>query len=509
MWDAGRTHLYGPCTIGVYLQPTWPATAFAGRVRRSVCRRVRTVRKRLHRAFLFARTAPNSCRRIALCALCRGPFRLTAVFSGLTVVETADRCYLLRHAGGEAVRVLYITQGFPEDRLIGGQISSFYRIVQLARAGHEVTALCVVPERAPATSPVALEKIARVVAVRDVPAASPVRYAMNLLDPLPWPVRRYASRAASGKAGRILDEARFDLIFVNSVHGTTMLPAVRRRTEAPCLLFAPNVQSATLGLYARYLKNPAARAYALIQAAKMRAFEAASLDRFDLVLAYTESDLRGLRALAPRARIEVVPIALDVTGLADGERREDIDVLHISYLAWPPNRDSLRWFDSEILPRIRASRPGTTVGIVGGGAPAWAARLDDPKGGVRVYGEVEDAIPFFRRSRVLVVPLRIGTGVRVKIVQAMAAGTAVVTTSKGCEGLLGRDGSHYVIRDNPEEFAHEVVRLLESPGERRALAERARALASEEYDAMAPRPLLVRACERLAGANGGEDHASR
>jgi len=403
------------------------------------------------------------------------------------------------------VRVLYVTQGFPEDSMVGGQISSFYRIVQLTRAGHEVTALCLVPSGKTVTEPRSLEAIARVVPVRDVPSPSPARYAANLVDPLPWPIRRYASRVAAARLTRLLEEDPPDLVFVNSVHGATLLPGASGASGPPRLLFAPNVQSETLSLYARFQRNPAVRAYALIQASKMRAFEASALAGFDLVLSYTTRDRDGLLALAPTARVEIVPIALDVAALGSGSRNEDLDVLFISYLGWPPNRDSLRWFASQILPRIRRLRPRTTVAIVGAGAPRWAEELDDPEGGVRVLGRVDDALPHFRRARVAVVPLRIGSGVRVKIVQAMAAGTPVVTTSKGREGLLGEDGKHYVVRDDAASFARGVVDLLESPDGRRALAQRARTLAAERHDAMAARPPLVEACERLAANRRDRD----
>lgn len=395
------------------------------------------------------------------------------------------------------MKVLYITQGFPGPQMVGGQISSFYRIVQFVRAGHEVTAICLVPRAHSDTPPDEISKIARIFGVRDVPRASLRGYALNLVDPLPWPIRRYASKEAAARIQEVLHGDAFDLIFFNSVHSATLLEGVRRTTGAPCVLFAPNVQSTVMELYYRFQSNPLVKTYAFLQWRKMLAFERRASESFDLVFVYSENDVQDMLRVSPRACIARVPLMLDIGSLAGGEEREAFDILFVGSFGWAPNRDSLRWFLDEILPEIRARRPDTTVAVVGSGAPRWVLALEkDPA--IHIYGQVDDALPYFRRARVIVVPLRIGSGIRVKIVQALAARRTVVTTSKGCEGLAVNHGEHLIIADQPEEFAEATVQLLESPEERKALGERGHELVARVHDALSPRPPLVLACERLA-----------
>ncbi len=395
------------------------------------------------------------------------------------------------------MKILYLTHGVPESQARGGNITNFYRIVQLARAGHEMTVFSLVtPEEADAGAP-ELARIARVETVTDVPPTSIWRYLANLLDPLPWPIRKYMSRAADRRVREILTSRRFDLVIGHSIHSATRLAAVRSATSAPYLLFAPNVQATIMDLYWRHLRNPAARLYAWIQWRKTAAYEGAMASRFDRVLVYSETDRAGLLELSPKAEVEIVPITLDVAALAQGDEREEIDILFIGYFGWVPNLDSLSWFVRSILPAIHERRPETGVAIVGAGTPAWVDGLGERDARIRVYGRVEDAAPYFKRARVIVVPLRIGSGVRVKIVQAMAMGRAVVTTSKGCEGLEVVSGEHLVVADEPSGFADAVARLLDSPEERRALGERGRELAFEKHDAMADRTPLVELCERI------------
>jgi glycosyltransferase involved in cell wall biosynthesis len=395
------------------------------------------------------------------------------------------------------VRVLYVTQDFPEDGRTGGLIAAFYSVAQLAQAGHRVTVLALLADDSTTLPPPGLTSIAEVVAVRDVPKNSAARYAANLVDPLPWPVRKYASTRLGAEAARILRADAIDLVVFNSLHSATLLPLVRSLSDAPCVLLAHNVQSTIMGLYARFRRDALSRGYATLQWRKTLRFEARSLAAFDLVLAFSDVDARGLRALAPAASVEAVPLAIDARRLAAVSLPESLDVLLFAYFGWAPNVDSLNWFLDEVFPIVRRLRPATRVTVAGGGMPARLARRLAALEGVEFVGSPPNAADAYARARVVVVPLRIGSGVRVKIIEAMALGRAIVSTSKGCEGLDVTDRVHLVVADAPGEFAREVARLLDSPEERSTLGVNARRLAVERHDALGVDRPIVRKCEEL------------
>lgn len=398
------------------------------------------------------------------------------------------------------MRILYVTQGFPEPRMAGGQIAAYYNVLQLARAGHDVTVHSLV-DASSRTGPGRIAEIARVVPFEGVPPNSLANYAANLLDPLPWPIRRYASREFASRTADLAASDDCDLVLFNSLHSATALPAVRAATRAPCLLVAHNVQSTIMRLYAEFQPGPARRLYASLQWRKMLSFERRACAEFDLVTAYSDVDRSELEALAPGAHVRAIPLRLDVRSIAEGSAEEDLDLLFVGYLGWAPNLDSLRWFLDAIFGLVGERRPETELTIAGAGAPPWVEEAADGSENVRFLGPVEGVHNLFRRSRVLVVPLRIGSGVRVKIIEAMAAGRAVVSTSKGCEGLDVSPGRHLEIADTPEAFADAVVALLESPGRRAELGERGRRRALERHDALAARTELTAICEEL-GAEG-------
>jgi glycosyltransferase involved in cell wall biosynthesis len=396
------------------------------------------------------------------------------------------------------MRVLYLTPGIPADGVVGGPMGSFYNILQFSRAGHEVTALCLVPRDCPEPDERQAAGIAEVRVFRAAPSNTPAHLAANLLDPLPWPIRKYDARAYRAAVREALASGEYDLVFFNSLHSATALGTVRRHTSAPCVLFQHNVQATVMELFARVQRNPLARAYARLQWRKMLAFERRAVGWFDLVFTFSDVDARALSSLRPGTRVAALPLKLDLTRFTpDREEDEAFDLLFVAYFGWAPNEDSLRWFIDEVYPAILRRRPGTTLEVVGAGAPRWVQDLDGHRGTTTFRGRVDDVVPCLRGARVVVVPLRVGSGVRVKIVQAMAAGKAIVSTTKGCEGLETQPGRHLLVADTPEGFADAVAGLLDDPPLRLRLGRDARDLALARHDALGEDRPVVRACEEL------------
>jgi len=148
---------------------------------------------------------------------------------------------------------------------------------------------------------------------------------------------------------------------------------------------------------------------------------------------------------------------------------------------WMPNEDAILYFVEEVLPLIRARRPNTALWVVGRKAGRKIRALAESDPGIHVTGRVEDIRPYIARGSVYVVPLRVGSGTRLKIFEAMAMGKAVVSTTIGAEGLPVTSGSDIVLADEPRRFADEVGRLLASPEERKRIGDAARKLVEEKY----------------------------
>ena len=215
----------------------------------------------------------------------------------------------------------------------------------------------------------------------------------------------------------------------------------------------------------------------------MKGWEAPASDKFNQVITVSDDDRSRLRALGAQGQISVIENGVDCSVLkrlpSPDERTEEI--LFIGTMGYLPNRDAARYFCRHIFPLIRKSRPGCVLNLVGSGGNEHLSDLERP-GEVNVTGRVKDPMPYYERSRLAVIPLRSGGGSRLKILEAMALGRPVVSTTLGREGLSLQDGHEILTADDPGEFAKAVVRLLEDRQCWNDMAEAGRKRVEQHYD---------------------------
>jgi glycosyltransferase involved in cell wall biosynthesis len=206
------------------------------------------------------------------------------------------------------------------------------------------------------------------------------------------------------------------------------------------------------------------------------------LPRFHAAVAVSTIEAEELRALGG-GRVELIPTGVDTRELRPApEQPGPPRLLFTGTMSYLPNYQGIVWFAREVWPLVRRELPGALLDVVGKGPPPDVLELDGHDG-IAVHGFVDSMSPFFARTQVVVVPILAGAGIRVKIVEAMSAGRAIVSTSLGCEGLAGlEDGRHLSVADEPGPFADAALRLLQDAGLRQRMAADARELAERAYD---------------------------
>jgi glycosyltransferase involved in cell wall biosynthesis len=200
----------------------------------------------------------------------------------------------------------------------------------------------------------------------------------------------------------------------------------------------------------------------------------------DAILATSEVDRGALASEVGGIPIHVVPNGVDTQYFAPGRHGDPALLLFTGAMTYGPNADAMRYFCAEIFPRVQALVPEASLAIVGREPPPWLRRLAGD--GIQVTGTVTDVRPWMERAAVFVVPLRMGSGTRLKILEAMASGCAIVSTTIGCEGLDVTHGEDILIADTPVAFAAEVARCLRDPTLRATLGGRARQLVERRYE---------------------------
>jgi polysaccharide biosynthesis protein PslH len=233
--------------------------------------------------------------------------------------------------------------------------------------------------------------------------------------------------------------------------------------------------------------NPLKRWFLGREARIIRGQEGQACRRAQVVLAVSEQDKQALGSVAGESvTIEVVPITVDAGHFAPTWQARDPQpdrLLTIGTMFWLPNSEGVMWWLRGGYQQLRAQRPGLTYDIVGARPPRALRAAARQCAGVRLHGYVADALPYWTGASALAVPILSGGGVRVKILEAMAMGVPVISTTIGCEGLDVRDGEHLLVADTPAAFASACAAVLDDRQLALRLARNARRLILDRYDA--------------------------
>jgi glycosyltransferase involved in cell wall biosynthesis len=225
--------------------------------------------------------------------------------------------------------------------------------------------------------------------------------------------------------------------------------------------------------------------YSRLQWRRLERFEGAVVRQSALTLAVSEHDANQFLALAgPRANVQVVPNAIDVGSFSfrQPQAGDAPNMLFVGKLDFRPNADAVHWLLHAVLPWLHAEVPTARLFVVGGGPPKWLVRAGQHDDRLAVTGYVADERPYLARSSVLVLPVRMGGGSRLKALVAMASGVPIVSTRLGMEGLEAEPDRHFLRAESAEDWVSALKRLLGDPDLRAHLASNARALVQAEYD---------------------------
>lgn len=304
-------------------------------------------------------------------------------------------------------------------------------------------------------------------------AARGFDYLRQLPNPAPYAVSRFASAKVKESLENCLSRRRPDVAICDFLDAAINFPG---RTTVPSVLFQHNVESE---IWRRHASNGSSGIKNLVyrmEFSKMLRYEQQALARFDHVIAVSDHDRKIMSAWTAPERISVVPTGVDTELFSPGSSIQDKPlVLFVGAMDWEPNVDAVKYFSAEIWPSILGEVSQARFRIVGRNPDRRVKALESSC--IEVTGRVPSVVDHLREAAVVVVPLRVGGGTRIKIYEAMATGKAVVSTTVGAEGLDVHNGRDIVLSDEPREFAAAVIRLLKNHEVRQCLGTSAAALA--------------------------------
>lgn len=363
------------------------------------------------------------------------------------------------------MRILQLTNKVPWPPKDGGAIA----ILTLSKAfflrGNQVTVLAMNTKK----HHIRIEEIPEHLAAEiqfqlvDVPAIISTLGAIKnfLFSELPYNAERFINEDYSLNLIQLLKENEYDVIQLEGLYMCPYIPLIRRHSKALISYRAHNIEheiwkrsaSVEKGMRSLYMK---------IFSSRLKKFEKKQLNEYDVLVPITERDGLKLDEMGNKKPRHVTQTGIDLSSLVPSAKNLEFPSLfHIGSLDWIPNQEGLIWFLNHVWEKLHAKHPQLKFYIAGRNAPAWLVQTLKVDG-VVYLGEVEDAYEFMNSKAIMVVPLRSGSGMRVKIVEAMALGKVIISTTIGSEGILSTDHKNILIANEPDEFIRSVEEVLDN-----------------------------------------------
>ncbi len=383
------------------------------------------------------------------------------------------------------MRVLYFSPRIAWPIISGAHLRDFYFAQYLAQKA-QLTYIGLVADDAEKQADLLRRQLgndAQVIALRRDATYRRTNIIRGLIGPTPLNVLNYTSPRVLAEVDRVIGEQSFDTIQIESMH--LIAYARRFRQLAPqsrLILDWHNIESEILARYAENDSNPLRAWYARRTSDLSRNVETELLRLCDAHTVCSGREREVLHQSVPEARIEVAGNGVDceffaANPTASGARN---DVLFMGRMDYHANIDAALYFVRKIWPLIHARRPELRL-VIAGAQPAKAI-LALREQGITVTGTVDDVRPYYQSALTSVVPLRVGGGTRLKVLEAMAAGTPVISTTLGAEGLEVTPGRDILIADSPEAMADAVISLQAGSQQWQEIAANDRRLVKAKYD---------------------------
>lgn len=387
------------------------------------------------------------------------------------------------------MRILWLHTVLPYPPDSGGKQDTYYMMREFHRLGHAIVSGIIYHGDHPDEVPDGFSDIVEsVFFLPGNPGKLPARLFASLADNVPFKFRKYYSRDAVAKLSDHLKyQTGHDCIILDHLHLAPLVLEVKSSLASkgikvpPLILRTPNVESTIVKKYAERVNNPMVKAFAGMEADKMRSYESNVLSEFNLVASISDVDRETFTKLTVgKANFATVTAGVDIDELRPSDN-EPVpgEVVFVGVFDWQPNVDGAAWLINKVWPNVLKEYPDAHCTLVGRKPPPYLEKLASDS--VTLTGFVDSVTEYIINASCCVVPLWIGSGMRLKILEAFALGKAVVSTSLGAEGIEITDRRDILIRDDPESFADGIVAVLRNENLRRELGTNARTLVEEKY----------------------------
>ncbi|MBL4593754.1 MAG: glycosyltransferase [Flavobacteriales bacterium] len=302
---------------------------------------------------------------------------------------------------------------------------------------------------------------------------------LNLFSSNSYNIERFYSKEFEELIVKTIQQNKFDVILLESLYVSKYLNAIKKNTTAKIIYRAHNIESEIWERNASQ-EQGIKKSYLNILVKRLRLYERNIINQFDGIAAITEKDKNNLKQMGCEVPIVVIPFGINIDDYIINNDSQKNSIFHIGSMDWKPNQNGIKWFLDNVWGKVAEKLPSIEFNLAGKDMPGWL--INHQQDGVNVIGEVQSATDFINQNSIMVIPLFVASGMRIKIVEGMALGKLVIATSIAAEGITYEDKKNIVIANTKEEFVAAIINYSTNIEDQKRIAKKGRELIESNYD---------------------------
>lgn len=304
----------------------------------------------------------------------------------------------------------------------------------------------------------------------------------NLFSNKSYNISRFYNKNFEELIASTLRNEKFDVVLLESLYTTPYIAAIRKNSNAKIIYRSHNIEFEIWQRTGNQENNTIKKKYLHFLAKRLKKYEQSILNLVDAIAAITKKDEEQLLALGCKKPITTVPFGINLHNYQLKEIPQEKKLFHIGSMDWTPNQEAIKWFLNEVWSAIITKEPTATFYLAGKNMPNEIIKLAASMQGIINEGKVENANDFIRNNNIMIVPLFSGSGMRIKIIEAMAMGKLVIGTSIAFEGIAVQHNKNGIIANTTNEFKEAILMCLQHPEVVTSIGQKARKTIEEQYD---------------------------